>query len=157
MDWEAWRATVHGVTKSQTQLSDWTDVEPRHRSEEHNQAGANDFQCLTWIFWVCQLSPKRYNDLLLSMSQFDHYQLQLVYPNIVATSSKKSPAQNFANHFLTHSISHTTFSLYYISFFFFLAFQLHLTFLEVIKHNTLKCYYYLPLSLKCYTKLQQFW
>ena len=22
MDWEAWRAAVHGVTKSQTQLSD---------------------------------------------------------------------------------------------------------------------------------------
>ena len=26
MDREAWRATVHGVTKSQTQLSDWTEV-----------------------------------------------------------------------------------------------------------------------------------
>ena len=25
MDREAWRATVHGVTKSQTWLSDWTD------------------------------------------------------------------------------------------------------------------------------------
>ena len=25
MDREAWRAAVHGVTKSQTQLSDWTD------------------------------------------------------------------------------------------------------------------------------------
>ena len=25
MDREAWYATVHGVTKSQTQLSDWTD------------------------------------------------------------------------------------------------------------------------------------
>ena len=24
MDWEAWRAAVHGVAKSQTQLSDWT-------------------------------------------------------------------------------------------------------------------------------------
>ena len=24
MDWEAWRAAVHGVTKSQTQLSDFT-------------------------------------------------------------------------------------------------------------------------------------
>ena len=26
MDKEAWRAAVHGVTKSQTQLSDWTEV-----------------------------------------------------------------------------------------------------------------------------------
>ena len=26
MDREAWRAAVHGVTKSQTQLSDWTEL-----------------------------------------------------------------------------------------------------------------------------------
>ena len=26
MDREVWRAAVHGVTKSQTQLSDWTDL-----------------------------------------------------------------------------------------------------------------------------------
>ena len=27
MDREVWRAAVHGVTKSQTQLSDWTESE----------------------------------------------------------------------------------------------------------------------------------
>ena len=26
IDREAWRAAVHGVTKSQTQLSDWTEL-----------------------------------------------------------------------------------------------------------------------------------
>ena len=26
MDWEAWRATVHGVAKSQTRLSDWNEL-----------------------------------------------------------------------------------------------------------------------------------
>ena len=26
MDREAWRAEVHGVTKSRTQLSDWTEL-----------------------------------------------------------------------------------------------------------------------------------
>ena len=26
MDWEAWHALVHGVTKSQTQLSDWAEL-----------------------------------------------------------------------------------------------------------------------------------
>ena len=26
MDRAAWRATVHGITKSQTQLSDWTEL-----------------------------------------------------------------------------------------------------------------------------------
>ena len=25
-------------------------VEPKHQSDEHNQAGANDFQSLIWIF-----------------------------------------------------------------------------------------------------------
>ena len=30
MDREAWRAAVHGVTKSQTQLSDWTYWENMH-------------------------------------------------------------------------------------------------------------------------------
>ena len=26
MDWEAWRAAIHGVAKSRTRLSDWTEV-----------------------------------------------------------------------------------------------------------------------------------
>ena len=29
MDSEAWRAAVHGVTKSQTQLSDWSKLNPK--------------------------------------------------------------------------------------------------------------------------------
>ena len=28
MDGEAWRAAVHGAVKSQTQLSDWTELIP---------------------------------------------------------------------------------------------------------------------------------
>ena len=26
MDWEAWHAAVHGITKSRTQVSDWTEL-----------------------------------------------------------------------------------------------------------------------------------
>ena len=32
MDREAWSAAVHGVTKSQTRLSDWTELGPLHYS-----------------------------------------------------------------------------------------------------------------------------
>ena len=33
---EAWRAAIHGVTKSQTQLSDWTKVSKNtHVEKEH--------------------------------------------------------------------------------------------------------------------------
>ena len=28
MDWEAWRAAVHGVAKSRTWLRDWTELKP---------------------------------------------------------------------------------------------------------------------------------
>ena len=34
MDWEAWRAVVHGVTKSRTWLSDWTELTCKAYSEE---------------------------------------------------------------------------------------------------------------------------
>ena len=34
MDREAWRAAIHGVTKSQTRLSDWSDLNPS--SLRHN-------------------------------------------------------------------------------------------------------------------------
>ena len=34
MDREAWRAAIHGVTESQTQLSDWTELNWMAESEE---------------------------------------------------------------------------------------------------------------------------
>ena len=36
MDREAWRAAVHGVVKSRTQLSDWTETEIRLRRALQN-------------------------------------------------------------------------------------------------------------------------
>ena len=40
-----------------------TYMEPKHESDEHNQASENDFQHLIWIFWVCQRSPMWYTIL----------------------------------------------------------------------------------------------
>ena len=61
MDREAWRAAVHGVTKSQTRLSDWTELTLQIGLQiQHNR-----YQNLSWIFasvdkliwkfkWKCQ-------------------------------------------------------------------------------------------------------
>ena len=43
MDREAWRATVHGVTKSQTQLSSWTELK--------RLAQGTPFSALQWPNW----------------------------------------------------------------------------------------------------------
>ena len=88
----------------------------------HNQTGAKDFQCLIWVFWVCRLSPTWHNvDCSQLMSQFDCYQLQMVIAPWGALSSKKSPAQNFANHFWQGwcLISHSSFSIHCTNLFFF--------------------------------------
>ena len=45
MDWEAWGAAFHGVPKSQTWLSSWT---------EPNQVCTQDYDC--WILWQLYLS-----------------------------------------------------------------------------------------------------
>ena len=39
MNWEAWRAAVHGVAKSQTQLSDWTGTRWTHYQNFRNFPG----------------------------------------------------------------------------------------------------------------------
>ena len=41
MDREAWRAAVHGVTKSRTRLSDWSDL----------NLGNSNFNCDSFVFW----------------------------------------------------------------------------------------------------------
>ena len=46
MDREAWRAAIHGVAKSQTQLSDWTEL------NEFIKVGWEEliFRCLAWCY-----------------------------------------------------------------------------------------------------------
>ena len=114
-----------------------TYVEPKHQSDEHNQAGANDFQCLIWIFWVCRLSPAWYNvDCSQFMSRFDRYQLQLVYPTVEHRLERN----------LQHETSQTTFDVFshsispYTAQISFLCFSFVSTFLEIINHNMLKMF-----------------
>ena len=38
-DWGAWRAAVHGVTKSWTQLSDWIELNWQESTEELYKKG----------------------------------------------------------------------------------------------------------------------
>ena len=60
MDREAWRAVIHGVAKSRTQMSDWTELIPLDQSSldhlsrlnvisetKSNKKGNNAFQNLT--------------------------------------------------------------------------------------------------------------
>ena len=116
-----------------------TYVEPKHQSNSHNQAGANDFQCLIWIFWVCRLSPTLYN---IDRSQC----LNLIainstgLPNCGASSSERFAAQNFANHFWHVRVSHSTFSTHCTNLF--LRFSCVFTFLEIIKHNMPKMLFF---------------
>ena len=113
-----------------------TYVEPKNQRDENNQAGANDFQRLIWIFSVCRLSPMWYNvDCSQLMSQFDRYQLQLVYPTM-----EHRPTRN-----LQHKTSQTTSDMFSQSQQLrhtlhksFLHFSCTFTFLEIIKCNMLK-------------------
>ena len=51
MDREAWRAAIHGVAKSRTWLSDWTEL-----------AEVRDIEMggLSWIFWVGLMESQSY-------------------------------------------------------------------------------------------------
>ena len=108
-------------------------MEPKHQSDWHNQAGANDFQRLIWIFWVCRLSPAWYKaDCSQLKSRFDRYQLQLV--NL---TTEHCPARN-----LQHETLETTFDMFdqsqhrlHILHKSFLCFSCIFTFLEIIKRN----------------------
>ena len=52
MDREAWRATVHGVTKSRTRLRDWTEL-----IEHSSVCYTVGPRCLSILYVICSLHP----------------------------------------------------------------------------------------------------
>ena len=56
MDNEAWRAAVHGVAKSQTQLSDWTELKGNIITELFAYIGKLPFQWLESLDYVLMYS-----------------------------------------------------------------------------------------------------
>ena len=50
MDREAWRAAIHGVAKSRSQLSDWTEL-------SNVRAGASGVKKPIGMFWMLDHDP----------------------------------------------------------------------------------------------------
>ena len=51
MDREAWRAEIHGVAKSRTQLSDWTELNYTLLQSRHQVSNCDDEALLHWQIW----------------------------------------------------------------------------------------------------------
>ena len=89
---------------SQRAGHDWAtehNVEPKHQSDQHNQAGANDFQHLIWIFLVCPLSPAWYNigcSPLMSWSLISFNWCTLTVEHC-PVRNLHCPTKNYTNHF----------------------------------------------------------
>ena len=107
-----------------------TCVEPKHQSDWHNQAGANDFQCLVLDIEYVGSLP---------------HGITLTLP-----SSKKSPVWNLASHFWYIQQSQHLFHILL----FFLCFSSVFTFLEKVKHNVSKkcCFFPSTFNIKMATK-----
>ena len=67
MDREAWRAAVHGVAKSQTRLSDWTELSD-YITSSWRLAGGYSFLPLWCLCQKLSLSPLYFNKTLLHKS-----------------------------------------------------------------------------------------
>ena len=55
MDREAWRAAIHGVVKSRTRLSDWTELNPKKKVQQHVLLKTTTKNLLVSKFWLRKL------------------------------------------------------------------------------------------------------
>jgi len=74
MDREAWCATVHGVPKSQTQLSDWTEV--KHTLYSFYDIFRPQISCS--ICWYFLISPFQWTSSRILAMFWSHISMQLI-------------------------------------------------------------------------------
>ena len=78
MDREAWRAAIHGVAKSWTELSDWTELNWTSKmSELHSfvSVGNNFFAELDNNFWIVEGSSNFYVLLTMLTTSYDTFKV----------------------------------------------------------------------------------
>ena len=104
-DWSWFMFLWHFSTKLQVEIQSrgffhLTYVEPKHQSNSHKQACANDFRQLIMIHWVCWLSPVGYiADYPQLMSWIWPLAISTGLPKCGERSNEKSPVRNIKNHF----------------------------------------------------------
>ena len=74
MDREAWRAVVHGVAKSQTRLSDWTELNNSKEQEVYVNV-SHWIKCYDSYYARLFIRNKNDSIYLLLLSRFSHVQL----------------------------------------------------------------------------------
>ena len=108
MDREAWRAAIHGVSKSWTRLSDWTEL------------NWTDLYVYTWASWVGRARKwtiqdcKCLRELTTAKTQVTYVRIRIIsckvtkYPGYdIRISSVLKPGQSKANQTVSHSKSCT--------------------------------------------------
>ena len=83
MDREAWRAAIHGFTKSQTWLSDWTELKENHDNKV-----------------LCVLVSLKSLHIQLQMSWF----LSFIFQSMSCGDMRMLPHQTCRSHHWRHSI-----------------------------------------------------